>query len=54
MASTGWGETYKELSAKPIINEIGSATLLAGVRRQQQWDTSANRELVMAGRGGTG
>ena len=30
MAETNWGEIYKELGAKPIINAIGSVTMLGG------------------------
>ena len=30
MADTKWGEIYKELGAKPIINAIGSVTMLGG------------------------
>ncbi len=30
MAETKWGEIYKELGAKPIINAIGSVTMLGG------------------------
>lgn len=30
MADTNWGEVYKELGAKPIINAIGSVTMLGG------------------------
>src|SRR3990172_11661861 len=30
MVSSGWGAIYKELGAKPIINAIGSVTLLGG------------------------
>ena len=30
MADTNWGDIYKELGAKPIINAIGSVTMLGG------------------------
>ena len=30
MADTSWGEIYKELGAKPVINATGSVTMLGG------------------------
>jgi len=30
MAETKWGDIYKELGAKPVINAIGSVTMLGG------------------------
>lgn len=30
MAGTGWADIYKELGAKPVINAIGSVTMLGG------------------------
>ena len=30
MASSEWGGIYKEIGAKPIINTIGSVTMLGG------------------------
>ena len=30
MADSDWGDIYKELGAKPIINAIGSVTMLGG------------------------
>ena len=30
MADSSWGDIYKELGAKPVINAIGSVTLLGG------------------------
>ncbi len=30
MASSSWGDVYKELGAKPVINAIGSVTMLGG------------------------
>ncbi|MBT4514745.1 MAG: hypothetical protein HOC77_06600, partial [Chloroflexi bacterium] len=30
MAETGWGDIYDELGVTPVINAIGSVTLLGG------------------------
>ncbi len=30
MVDSSWGEIYKELGAKPVINATGSVTMLGG------------------------
>ena len=36
MARENWGDIYKELGATPVINAIGSVTMLGGRIRPQR------------------